>query len=201
MPDQNSNATAGDNAGNTNSDTSTDNKNEGNNSSNTSNDNKQNEGANNNHAKTFTQDEVNSLLAKERKAAEKKAADAEGRAKLSEDERVKAERDDALKQLRLRDTRDAVIEAAAAAGVKNAKLFWNAYNSEIETDEKTGKITNLKDVLAVAKTDAPELFEVKRADGSADGGEGKNAGDAKPEFKGGMDRMSYAYKISAEKNS
>ena len=195
MPDNN--ATAGDNAGNNNSaDTSTANQNEGSNQSNTSNDNKQAEGA---QSKTFTQDEVNSLLAKERKAAEKKAADAEAKTKLSDDERTIAERDEARAALKERDTRDAVIEQVGRDGVKNPKLFYNAYKSEIETDA-AGKITNLKDVLAAAKIEAPELFaEIKKADGSADGGAGKSGTDTKPEFTSAHDRMRYAYEQSNNK--
>lgn len=152
-------------------DTSTDSQTEGktNSQSDTSTGSKQTEGA-----KTFTQDEVNSLLARERKAAEKRATDAEAKAKLSEDERMKADLADARNQLAERDTRDAVIEQAQDAGVKNPKLFYQAYKSEIERDEKTGKITNLKEVLESAKTESPELFEAaKQNNGSADGGEGK----------------------------
>lgn len=166
------NATASDKtAGGQNSDTSTDNKNEGSqNSSNTSNDNKQSEGGRE-PAKTFTQDEVNSLLAKERKTAEKKAAEAEAKAKLSDDERLTAELAETRAALRERDTRDACLVQAEAAGVRNPRLFYNAYKSAIETD-KNGAITNLKDVLAEAKRDAPELFGAPPA-GSADGGTGK----------------------------
>ncbi|MGH9961749.1 MAG: hypothetical protein ACREBC_32240, partial [Pyrinomonadaceae bacterium] len=41
--------------------------------------------------KTFTQDELNRLLAKEKRDWEKQVKDAEEKAKLSEDERTKAE--------------------------------------------------------------------------------------------------------------
>lgn len=151
-------------------------------------------------AKTYTEAEMQANLAKEKKAWEKQVKDAEDRAELSETERAQAERDDALQKLRMRDTRDAVIEAATAAGIKNPKLFYNAYQSDIETDDK-GKITNLKDVLAVAKTESPELFaSALTPEGSADGGTGKTGDGAKPEFKGGLDRMAYAYGQSAEKS-
>lgn len=123
--------------------------------------------------KTFTQEEVNRLLAKERKDSEKKAADAEAKAKLSEDERMKAELAETRKQLAERDTRDFVQEQASTAGVKNPKLFYNAYKSELEFDS-AGKVTNLKDVLAAAKTESPELFQAQqKQQGSADGGSGK----------------------------
>ncbi|HEX8248986.1 MAG TPA: hypothetical protein VF599_12485 [Pyrinomonadaceae bacterium] len=181
MPQENSNATGGDNAqGQQAAGTSTganDNQNEGQQQSSaagtsTGANNSQTEGGS--QPKTFTQDEVNRMLANERRAAEKKAADAEAKAKLSDDERTKAELAETRAALRERDTRDTVVEAAEKAGVKNPKLFYNAYKSELETDDK-GKITNLKEVLETAKTESPELFaEVKKPEGSADAGEGNN---------------------------
>ncbi len=55
--------------------------------------------------------------------------------------------------------------------MKNAKLFYNAYKNDLETDDK-GVITNLKDVLETAKAESPELF-IAAAGGSADGAGGK----------------------------
>lgn len=132
------------------------------------------DGGNQQQPKTFTQEEVNRMLAKERKDAEKKAADAEAKAKLSEDERTKAELAEARQKLQERDNRDFVQEKAEKAGVKNPKLFYNAYKSELEFDAK-GKITNLNDVLETAKAESPELFQIaQKQQGSADGGSGKD---------------------------
>jgi tRNA uridine 5-carbamoylmethylation protein Kti12 len=126
--------------------------------------------------KTFTQDDINRMLAKEKREWEKKVTEAEQRAKLSEDERTKAELQDAKTQLAERDKRDAAIDQAQKAGVKNARLFYNAYKNDLETDAK-GVITNFQDVLAAAKAESPELF-ITAAQGSADGGEGKDKGPA-----------------------
>lgn len=124
--------------------------------------------------KTYTEAQYKAELAKAQKNWERQVKDAEAKAKLSEDERMKADLDETRRQLAERDTRDAVIEMASDAGVKNPKLFYQAYKSEFERDEKTGKITNFKDVLESAKSESPELFEaVKQNNGSADGGEGK----------------------------
>ena len=125
--------------------------------------------------KTFTQAQLDAQKKAWEKEWNKKVTDAEARAKLTEDERLKAERDDAVNNLRERDTRDAVIESAAAAGVKNAKLFYNAYKNELEFDDKTGKVTNLKEVLESAKSESPELFgsPAPAPAGGADGGDGK----------------------------
>ena len=159
MPDQDSSATAGDNAGNSNSDTSTDNKNEGaTNSSDTSTDNKKDEGA----GKVFTQEDVNRLIAKERKETERKA-------KMSEDERLKFDLEDARAQLRERDTKDAVQNEASKLGAKNAGLIYKAVKDDL-TFDSSGKPENLKEVLTQAKKDFPELFG-SQPSGSADGGE------------------------------
>lgn len=121
--------------------------------------------------KTFTQDDINRLLAKEKRDWEKKVKDAEEKAKLSDDERTKAELADTKAQLAERDRRDSAMDQAKTAGVKNPKLFYSAYGSELETDAK-GNITNFADILGQAKAESPELF-VTAAGGSADGGEGK----------------------------
>lgn len=126
-------------------------------------------------AKTFTQEEVNRMLAKEKRDAEKRATDAEAKSKLADDERTKLELKEAKDQLAERDRRDSAIDGATKAGVKNAKLFYNAYKNDLETDDK-GVITNLKEILEAAKAESPELF-VTPVQGSADGGAGKAASD------------------------
>lgn len=123
--------------------------------------------------KTFTQDDINRLLAKEKRDWEKRVKEAEEKAKLSEDERTKAELAETKAQLAERDKRDFVTDAASKAGVKNAKLFYNAYKDELVSDK--GVVTNLTEVLATAKAESPELF-ITTAKGSADGGEGKDVG-------------------------
>ncbi|MBX3288451.1 MAG: hypothetical protein KF855_03805 [Acidobacteria bacterium] len=143
--------------------------------------------------KTFTQEEVNRMLAKERRDFEKRAKDAEEKAKLSEDQRLKAELDDAKKQLAERDRRDHVQAEAQKAGVNNPNLFYKAIKEDLEIDEKTGKITNLAELIESAKSDLPQLFTTetkKTAAGSADGGSGK---DGKPtRTKADIDKMTTA---------
>jgi hypothetical protein len=121
--------------------------------------------------KTFTQDDVNRFLAKEKKEWEKKVSDAEAKAKLSEDERLKAELEDYKKQLRERDAKDQIKTEATKLGSKNADLVYRALQNEIEFDEK-GQVKNLKELFEIAKSDFPELFDNKPAKpvGTADGG-------------------------------
>lgn len=124
--------------------------------------------------KTYTEAEYQAALKKAQKDADKKIADAEAKAKLSDDERKDKELADAQAALLERDTRDEVIAAAEKAGVKNPRLFYNAYKSELERDN-AGKVTNLKDVLEAAKTEAAELFtSVEKPQGGADAGTGNN---------------------------
>jgi hypothetical protein len=144
----------------------------------TSNDGKQGEGAAS--GKTFTQEQLNEIIQRRLDKAEKdwqkKVKDAEDKAKLSDDERTKAELTETRNQLAERDRRDLVKEAAEKAGVKNPRLFYNAYKDDLETDDK-GKITNLKDVLEAAKTESPELFGTVTPPpaGSADAGAGNGS--------------------------
>lgn len=180
MPDPNTNATGGDNTQGSgiNAGTATG---ENNNSAGT-NAGTQNGGENNTEGNAsgkiaFTPEQqsfINNLVKTESdKAIGKAKTKWESDAKLSEDERTKKELEETKAALLERDTRDYVSAQAEKAGVKNPKLFYNAYKSELEFDEK-GKVTNLKDVLAAAKTESPELFQAQqKQQGSADGGSGK----------------------------
>jgi hypothetical protein len=121
--------------------------------------------------KTFTQEQVNSFLAKEKKDWEKKVADAEAKAKLSDDERLKSELETYKLQIRDRDARDSIKTEAVKLGAKNADLVYRALQNEIEFDDK-GQVKNLKELFEIAKADFPELFDTKPAkpNGTADGG-------------------------------
>ena len=100
--------------------------------------------------KTFTQDELNSFLAKQKKEWERKN-------KLSEDEK----KDDEIKTLRAsiqeRDNRDLVLSEGKKLGVNNPDLLYKAVKGDLEFDDK-GNVTNLTAILESAKTDFPQLF-------------------------------------------
>ena len=120
--------------------------------------------------KSFTQADIDAAIAKAQKDWDKKVKDAEAKAKLSEDERLKAEADELRGQLRERDARDTVRAEAEKLGVKNPAMVYRLVKDELEFDEK-GKISNLKDVLAGAQSEFPELFSNK-PQGSIDAGAG-----------------------------
>lgn len=167
MPDQNTNATGGDNGQGqqNNPDTSNREQNEGQQSA-TSNDNKQNEGQ---QTKTFTQDEVNRLLAKERKDAERKA-------KMSEDERKDVELTQLRSEVRL-NRAEKSFTAALGSQVKSPGLLFAAAQGLLEFDTND-KVTNMDDVVKDLKSRYPEQFEIKPS-GSADAGQGNNRNQTK----------------------
>lgn len=115
--------------------------------------------------KSYTQEEPDREIEKARKDEAKKS-------KLSEDERLKSDLDDARAQLRERDARDAVKDAAETAGARSAARVYKIVKDDLEFDAK-GSISNLKEVLASAKKDFPELFAPFKS--SADGGAGQNS--------------------------
>lgn len=127
-------------------------------------------------AKTYTQAEYERAIEKAKKEAEKEREAAEQRAKLSEEERLKAERDDLQKQLRMRDAKDEVVEALTKAGAKNASLLFRSVQGDLEFDEKTGKLSNLKDLLKDLQADFPDQFGIEKPEETIDGGKGKEQG-------------------------
>ncbi len=133
--------------------------------------------------KTFTQADIDKALAKEKKNWQKQVADAEERAKLSEAERAKAEADDLRTQLRNRDARDSVKDAAAKLGAGNPTAIYKIIAGDLEFDDG-GQISNLNEVLDTAKTDFPELFDPKPKQ-SIDGG----AGSDSPTSGGSLDNQ------------
>lgn len=126
--------------------------------------------------KTFTQDDLNRYLAKEKKTWEKKVADAEAAAKLSEEERRNAEIETLKSQIKERDARDAVTAEAVKVGFKNPNAIFKLVSSDLEYDDK-GNISNLSDVLDQAKTDYPELFGEAKPNDSINAGSGKGGDD------------------------
>lgn len=116
----------------------------------------------------FTQKELDDMFARRLARANR---DAEDKAKLTKEQLLERERDDALSKVRNADARDSFIEASGIEYAKASKLF-RMYRDDIEFD-KSGKPENLKDVIATAKKEWPELFTVdKKRLGGGDGGAG-----------------------------
>lgn len=112
--------------------------------------------------KKFSQSDLDRILKKEREKIEKKS-------KLTEDERIKQERDDAIKELNERKAFDDFDAAASSAGATKSRALFKLMKDDLEYNDQ-GKITNLKDVMKTARNDYPEFF--KKVEGSGDGGAG-----------------------------
>jgi hypothetical protein len=111
--------------------------------------------------KSFSQTELNRILAKEKSKWEKNKD-------LDETERLRAENEELKKAQAERDSFESFEAAAKAVDARNPKALFKLVKDELEI--KDGKITNLKDVMKAAVKEYPELFT--SADGGADGGSG-----------------------------
>lgn len=132
-------------------------------------------GDNKQTAKTFTQDELDAIV--EKRLSRERAKD-KANAELTETERLKKERDDALGKAAESEIKDRFITGSKIEYAHASKLF-KYYRDDIETDDK-GKITNLTEILKTAKEDFPAFFPAKvagKADGGGGSGEGKTTGD------------------------
>lgn len=101
--------------------------------------------------KTFTQADINRIVKRETEKVLKNA-------KLSDDERTKAELADLKAELAARNAKDVFTEIAAKANVKNTNALYRLYKDDLEFDDK-GKITNADEILKTAKSEMPELFQ------------------------------------------
>ena len=127
--------------------------------------------------RTFTEAEVK---AREKAAAEKAAADAkkkfEEEKDLEENERLKKELEERRNASRMRDAKDAGVEALKKAGARSPELLWKTIQSDIDFDEKGG-IKNLDTLVTGLKDEYADQFgETKPVDG-IDAGKGKPSGE------------------------
>lgn len=120
-----------------------------------------------------SQAELNALIQRRVDRATKKIADD---AKLTKEQILERERDEALKLVRERDLKDDFELASGLDKAKAARLF-RMYRDDFDVDDK-GRVLNMKDVLKSAKADFPELFKV--VNGKGDGGSGSGDGSGKP---------------------
>jgi hypothetical protein len=125
--------------------------------------------------KTFTQADIDRATEKAKKDAQKEVDAAAARAKLSEDAQKDARIKDLETSLRMRDARDDVIAALEKEGAKSTGLMWNAIKGDLEFDEKSGKVTNLKDLVKDLKADYADQFGEPKPEGTIEGGAGQQA--------------------------
>jgi hypothetical protein len=126
--------------------------------------------------KTYSESEVNRIVQKRLKEAEDRQKKEREQADLTEAERLKAENAELRRAGQLRDAKEDVVAAARKAGMKataSADRLWRLIKDDVELDEKTGKVTNLKDLVATAKELDEDLFP--KRPGGGDGGQGNGS--------------------------
>lgn len=117
-----------------------------------------------------SQAELDSLIQKRIDRAVKTYKDRET---LSETDRAKAERDDAIAQLRDRDNRDSFISKLGLPAAVGNRVY-RSYKEDFDLDDK-GNIKNLDDIVKLAKSEFPDLFSKgRKVEGKGDGGGGGN---------------------------
>jgi len=121
--------------------------------------------------KTFTQEDLDRLLAKTRREEKAKYEKELANAKKTELERAQAELAEMKAWRAERETKDEVISYLRDKGkCTRPEAAYLLIKSSIQRD-KEGKPDNLRDLLAEVKSLAPEFFpDEKKPPGSADGG-------------------------------
>ena len=126
--------------------------------------------------KTFTQDDLDRLLAKTRREEKTKYEKELENAQKSEVERLKADLAERDAKLAERETKDEVTSFLQKNGCKRPEAAFLLVKSSISRG-KDGKIENLKEVIAEAKELAPEFFDdTKARPGGADAGAKQDGG-------------------------
>jgi hypothetical protein len=112
----------------------------------------------------FSQTEVNRIVKREIERALKNT-------RLPELEAAQAKVTELETQIKHKELRQQVTEAAVKAGAKNANLLFRAIEEKLELGDD-GKPKNLDEVLRQARHDYPELFAAASR-GNANGGAGQ----------------------------
>lgn len=127
-------------------------------------------------SKTFTQDDLDRLLAKTRREEKAKYEKQLEDASKSEVERLKADLAERDARLAERETKDDVTGFLQQNGCKRPEAAYLLVKGSISRG-KDGKVEDLKGLLAEAKQLAPEFFDdSKPRPGSADAGKKEDGG-------------------------
>jgi hypothetical protein len=127
-------------------------------------------------SKSFTQADVDRIVKQRLKEAEKRQEKEREQADLTEVERLKTQNAELLRQGHLRDAKEDVVAAALKAGMKataSVERLWRLIKDDVELDEKTGRVTNVREIVAAAKELDEDLFP--KRPGGGDGGQGNGS--------------------------
>lgn len=126
--------------------------------------------------KSFTQDDLDRLLAKTRREEKTKYEKELENAQKSEVDRLKADLAEKDAKLAERDTKDEVTTFLKSSGCKRPEAAFLMVKGSISRG-KDGKIEDLKALLAEAKQLAPEFFDdTQKRPGGADAGAKEGGG-------------------------
>lgn len=121
--------------------------------------------------KPLTQADIDAAVKKAQKQWQQEKTKADETAKLSEDERIKAENADLKREIQMNKAEVSVLKELEKAGAKSPKLLFNVKKGELQFDDK-GNLTNLADVIDELKADYADQFTVEKPDESIDAGAG-----------------------------
>ena len=120
--------------------------------------------------RTFTQADFDAYAERTRKELKKLIEKEFKDAQLPETERTAKRVQELENEIRQRDAKEAVQDAARKAGAANPQAVYRLIRGDLEWDQKSGELSNLRDLMDGARQDAPELFP--KRPGSGNGGEG-----------------------------
>lgn len=140
--------------------------------------------------KPLTQADIDKAVADALKAKEDELKKAQEREKLSKEERLQVELDEAKRENAMIKAESEVVEALKTAGAKAPKLLFEAKRGALEF--KDGKLTNLAEIVADLKLTYADQFGTEKPADSIDAGAGTGQqGKERPETLGGALKKYY----------
>lgn len=147
--------------------------------------------------KPLTQADIDAAVKKAQKEWEKKVTDAEAKAKLSDDERLKLENTELKRTIQMTKAETEVTKALEKAGAKAPLLLFNVKKGELQFDD-SGKITNLTEIVDELKSEYSDQFGVEKPSQSIDAGAGTTT-PGQPLTKALIEKMSHKEIMEREK--
>lgn len=147
--------------------------------------------------KPLTQADIDAAVKKAQKEWEKKVQDAEAKAKLSDDERLKLENTELKRTIQMGKAETEVTKALEKAGAKAPLLLFNVKKGELQFDD-SGKITNLTEIVDELKSEYSDQFGVEKPSQSIDAGAGTTT-SGQPLTKAIIEKMSHKEIMEREK--
>lgn len=120
--------------------------------------------------RTYSKAEQDAAIAKAVADAKKKFEEEKD---LSELERLQKENEDLRSANRLREAKDAVVEALSKAGARSPELLYKSIKGDLEFDDKGG-LKNLETLVTGLKSDYEDMFGTPKPEDGIDAGKGQS---------------------------